>query len=753
MIRSSKSPPGSLTEILTASESYEGQIEAVGFQEPRDAEFADVERPLDPSLREHLSGLGITSLYSHQAIAFDLAVSGHDVVVVTGTGSGKSLCYLLPVLHTLTSLPAGKSLHLFPTKALAHDQLEKTQAMLPVGIRASAYDGDTPQEKRKGIRQSAQIILTNPDMLHLAILPNHSAWKAFLKNLRFIVVDELHNYSGVFGSHVALVLRRLLRLSEWYGSRPAVIATSATIRNPVEHFHALTGRSAELIQKDGAPSGGRDFVMWNPPELKDGSRRSTLREAAAVASHLIASGRRTMIFARSRLAAELVLGHLRSLLEDSTPEAAKRIDSYRSGYTPEDRRIIEKKLHSGELLAICTTTALELGVDIGHLDAVVIAGFPGSVASIRQQAGRAGRGAKRGFAVFVANEDALDQYLMRHPERLLGSEVEAVRVRPENPFVLASQLRCAAHERPIAASELDEFPPGALQCVESLEEEGLLKRSGGLWFVPGHESPAASVDIRGVQKNSYDLLLDGEKIGDMEEWRTYQAAHPGAIYLHRGESYRVTKLDTISLNVELERADVGYYTQALAETSVLPKVELASAPLGEGNVRFEGVDVTTIVTAYRKRELLTGEVLEVAQLDMPPHTISTIAVRVGLPSSFAADDPDAQAGVHALEHVLASLAPIIAQCDPRDVGSAFYSSWLDHTGPVIFVHDSVLGGAGIAQALFEDVRAWVGAALDLLESCGCTSGCPGCILSPRCPYSNEALDKAHAAKAARALLR
>jgi DEAD/DEAH box helicase domain-containing protein len=729
---------------------YQDQVAATIVEEPRDAEFMDIERSMHPSLKAKLAESGVERLYSHQAIAYDLASSGLDVVVTTSTGSGKTLCYHLPALDRMLQEPSARALFIYPTKALAQDQLGKLQAIVPEGLKVSTYDGDTPKGRRAAIRKEAHLVLTNPDMLHIGILPNHGSWTKLLRSLRFIVLDEMHSYSGVFGSHVALVVRRLLRLCESHGARPQIIATSATIRNPLELFEQLTGRKAELVDRDGSVQGFRRFVMWNPPVVDDDSRRSGLYETSRIFESLVLNGYRVIAFSGSRIAAELVLSYARDAIRAESAEHASKVEAYRAGYTVADRREIERALFSGELLGLSTTNAMELGVDVGALDVAVVNGYPGSISSLRQQMGRAGRGSKDSLGILVARDDPLEQYLVEHPATLLFGKAEQVRIRTENLHVLQPQIKCAAFERPLSPSELELFPGNTLEAVEALEEAGELVWRAGMWFYPSHDGPASEIDIRGSDR-TFSVELLGERLGTMEEWRAFQNAHPGAIYLHRGDQYLVRELDPLALRIEVEPTKADYYTQSLVETSVWPTVTIAKQEVGNGEALEQGLTVTNVVVGFRRRSILTNEVFMEEPLELPPHTISTIGVRIDVPASPVDREEDWSAGVHAAEHLLLALAPIIASCGPHDLGSAYYPFWPDTGRPAIFVYDSAPGGSGICEALYESMSQWISIAVDRVGSCRCDSGCPACIYSPRCPYSNENLDKRVATEVLRSL--
>lgn len=713
------------------------------------ATYGDVASPMHPLLQERLASHGSTQLYTHQARAYDLSMAGHDVVVTTGTNSGKTLCYNLPALQTCLTEPAARVLYLFPTKALAQDQLGRLQSLIPeTGVKAATYDGDTPVGQRAAVRRMAHLLLTNPDMLHVGILPGHEHWGKFLRSLRMIVLDEMHVYRGVFGSNVGNVLRRLLRLCEWHRAKPRIVACSATIGNPREVFKQLTGREAVLVDEDGSPHGRRTFVFWNPPEVGEGKRLSANVATSEILSSLAEAGQRTLAFSRARVSAELVLRYSRKRLAESSvkPES---IESYRAGYTPKERRVIEQALFKGKLLGLSATSAMELGVDVGGLDAVVINGYPGTGSSFWQQAGRAGRGTRDGLAVFVAHEDPLDQFLVRQPSLLLDARNERVGLNPQNPQILTAHLRCAAHERPLAPSELHLFGEGAIEATESMDRSGELEFRGGLFFYPSVDPPAPKVSIRGGGGEAVRLMVGSDEIGSMEKWRAMTSAHEGAVYLHRGASFLVQQLDLEAGIARMEPQEVGYYTQTIVR-SVL---DTSPAFAREGDFSLSGLNVTDVIEGYRKRSLDGDSVLSVEELDLPPQSYDTVGVRIDLPPL----DPEAEAmpqigAVHAVEHALLAVAPLLAGCDRGDLGSAWYAVFPDTLAPAVFVFDKTPGGVGLSEKLFESREAWISAALDLLRSCPCEEGCPACLLSARCEAMNETLSKAGAIRALQRML-
>ncbi|MDQ2986912.1 MAG: DEAD/DEAH box helicase [Armatimonadota bacterium] len=725
-----------------------------GITEPREARFQQPERPLNPKLLSILAESGIEQLYAHQATAFDLAEAGHDVLVTTGTSSGKTLCYNLPVLQRTLREPAARALYLFPTKALAQDQLGKLRKLAPPSLECDTYDGDTPKSARAAIRQSAHIVLTNPDMLHLAILPNFSMWARFFRSLRYVVVDEMHAYSGVFGSHVALIMRRLRRLCEWQGTTPQFIACSATIANGPELFEDLIGKVPSTVSDDGAVVGRRHLVMWNPPE-SNGRRMSSHAESAQLLASLVWMGLRTITFTRSRIAAEIVLRYAREGLQGIDPELARRLESYRAGYTAKERREIEKRLFGGDLLGITATDAMELGIDVGDLDAVVMDGYPGSIGSLRQQTGRAGRSGRDAVGFLVARDNPLEQYYMRHPELLLAGKAEAVRVHPGNPFILSAQLKCAAHERPIAPNELEGFPPESIDMLEQMEETGDIVRRAGLWIHPSHDSPAAQVDIRGGGANQYTIFCSGEVLGTLEEWRAFQTAHVDAVYLHRGDQYVVQEFDEATRTVRVVKRQVDYYTQSIIESEVQPTAELKRTRQGNAEIRLCAMNVRSQMTGFRRKHLHDDSVLATVDCVMPAHEMATIGLEITIDHQNL-DPRDVEAwteGVHAAEHLLVGLAPSFVQCETRDLGSTFHGPDLGRNGGTIFVFDGIPGGIGFSEALLDSAEAWFERVAEQLGSCTCENGCPSCVLSPWCPMGNDRIGRLNGLVVARFLAR
>lgn len=689
----------------------------------------------DLKLPHSLLGQMPKELYSHQYQAIQAARSGQDVLVSTGTNSGKSLCFQVPALAACIEEPMARALFLYPTKALAYDQMGRLQVMAKdLSVRVSTYDGDTPRSQRSAIRNLCQVILTNPDMLHTAILPGHANWTKFLKSLRVIAIDEMHSYRGVFGSHVALVLRRLLRLCAWYHNKPQIIAGSATIGNPEELFEKLTGRTAKLIDEDGSPSGKRTVVFLNPPLLPNQERLSSNVAASEALASLVETGVTTLAFNRSRVSTELVLRYTRKRLDDSQKD---QVESYRAGYTPKERRQIEQALLKGKIKGITATNALELGIDIGNLDAVILNTYPGSQSSFWQQIGRAGRGSKDALALYIAGDNPLEQYLLDNPDRLLNGRNESVSIQPSNINILGPQLLCAAYERPLAPSECEFFGDNALEVAEEKDRTGELQFQGGHFYYPAFEPPALKVNIRGASMETVSLTVGGEEIGTMEYSRALRQAHIGAIYLHRGEPFEVVEFDIERLAAKLERFSGNYYTLAKVQTFVEP-----GHPFGDkGPFSIAGCSVTSQVIGYSKKTFDGDTVMDVLALELPAQSFDTVCLRLDMPQLDMEHYEVQAGGVHGVEHAVRSLAPLFATCDPNDLGSAWYAVFHETLCPAVFIYDQTPGGIGLAEELFRKADDLLDAAIDRLRKCECQHGCPGCLYLPSCEVGNEQLDK------------
>jgi DEAD/DEAH box helicase domain-containing protein len=745
---------------------YRGQIVHEEAFPARPARYADLAHPLPPALAQALARRGVTRLFSHQAAALDAIRGGGSVIVTTGTASGKTLCYLLPVLETLMRDPEARALFIYPTKALAQDQADaigEFAALLP-GLVYGTYDGDTPADERRRLRQAGRILLTNPDMLHVGILPRHFRWwRPFLRSLRYVVLDDMHVYRGVFGSHVALVLRRLWRACRVHGSAPQVICTSATIANPAEFGGRLTGRTLRLVDDDGAPRGRRQFVLWNPPVIARAEmrRRSPYSEAAWLLASLVRQAARTIVFTKARKITELVYRYAADALSD-TPALAAQLSPYRAGYLAKERRAIEQRLFRGELLGVVSTSALELGIDVGGLDASVLVGYPGTMASVWQRTGRAGRGTGDALAVLIALEDALDQYLMRRPAYFFGRPVEHATVDPENPYILAAHLRCAAAELALEPADAALFGPRFGEVAEALEGLGDLVRRRERWHprTPGY--PARRVDIRAASADTYRIVEAASRrlIGTVDAPRAFEQVHPGAIYLHQGEPYRVVRLDFETHHAFVQRDDGGYYTEARVLTDLAIEHERTSRPAGGASgtaACFGDVCVTQQVIEYRRKQLASETVLSVHPLAMPEEELRTTALWIVLPPEVTAAIEsrglDLAGGIHAVEHAAIGLLPLFAMCDRWDIGGVSYPLHPETGRATIFVYDGYPGGVGVTEKGFELLDGLLARTLEVIESCPCEAGCPSCVQSPKCGNLNEPLDKHAAIELLRGLTR
>lgn len=741
---------------ITHEKEYRDQLEHLRVIPARQAEYADLAHELHPRVQRILDNLGIKRLYSHQVEAIDAALDGENTVVVTGTSSGKTFTYLVPLAEKLARRPASRALLLYPTKALAQDQLRKL-AEFGAGdaFTAETYDGDTPRSLRRQIRRQAQVILTNPDMLHIGILPYHSTWASFFRNLEYIVLDEVHTYRGIFGAHTANVIRRLRRIARHYGADPQFICCSATIGNPEHLARELTGVDAHLIDRDGAPAGRRVMGWWNPPLASEltGERRSSNSEAAKLIAAMAREDIRSITFTLSRTTTELLLRYARDLLAEDG--LSSKIMAYRGGYLPEQRRDIERRLFDGELLAVASTTALELGVDIGGLDAVLMLGYPGSIASVWQQAGRAGRSGRDSLAILIAVGGGIHQYLMRHPEYLLTTGVEQVAIDPYNEFVVGSHLLCAAYELPIEAHECGQFGPKAPQILELLTQERYLMRRNDKWYwtFPEHY-PAGAVSIRSISGAPYNVVIHGtdELLATEDADSAMRTLHQGAIYMHAGETYRVVTLDLEKRTASVVKDEVRYYTRPMIASKVEPRTELEHVASGALDISYGMVSITSQVTGYRRISQSRHRELEVVELDLPSTEFETTGIWLSDENALEmclAGGFDIAGSLHALEHSMIGLLPLFAMCDQRDAAGA--SEPVHHqTGrPTIFIYDGYPGGVGIARMVYFRLGELLTACAETLESCPCEDGCPACVQSPFCGSNNEPLDKCGAAALAR----
>ncbi|MFD6950479.1 MULTISPECIES: DEAD/DEAH box helicase [unclassified Nocardiopsis] len=709
-----------------------------------------------PHLVGRLADRGIVRPWSHQAEAADLARSGRDVIIATGTASGKSLAFLLPAVDAVDA--GGTVLYLSPTKALAQDQLRWISDLAVPDMRAAVYDGDTSPEERSWVREHGNYVLTNPDMLHHGILPRHGAWSRFLRRLRYVVVDEAHRYRGVFGSHVAQILRRLRRVCARYRSEPVFVLASATSGSPAESATRLTGVPVTAVSEDGSPRPGMSVALVEP-ELTDLTgehgapiRRTAPSQAAEMLADLVRDGVRTLVFVRSRQGAEVVaLTAQRLLSERGDHTLAGRVAAYRGGYLASERRELEEALRSGELLGLASTNALELGVDISGLDAVLIAGWPGTLASLWQQAGRAGRRGEDSLAVFIARDDPLDTYLAHHPEAIFGRPVEATVLDPENPHILGPHLCAAAQELPITKDDFALFGGTTEERLDELVERRLLRKRPRGWFWTSNERASDLADIRGSGGSPVQIVdsESGQLLGEVDEPAAHGTVHPGAVYLHQGSTYLVDSLDLDEGIALVHSAEPPYSTWARDTTDITVRSVLREERWPSGaTVYFGEVQVVRQVVGFLRRDVRTGSVLGEQPLDLPERTLDTRAVWWTLPAEGEArlrgEDVGLLGAAHAAEHAAIGLLPLLATCDRWDIGGVSTSVHGDTGRLTVFVYDGYEGGAGFAERGYSAARRWLSATRAVIADCECEQGCPSCIQSPKCGTGNEPLSKAGA---------
>ena len=752
----------------------DGRLVREAHEGPVRARLVEIPAELHPDVIAGLTRMGVERLYSHQAQAIDSAWQ-KTTIVTTGTASGKSMCFNLPTLDALCRDAFARALYLYPTKALAQDQARALNAFgLTKQVRPAIYDGDTPREARADVRRRANVVLTNPDMLHVGILPHHGSWERLFSHLKVVVIDEAHVYRGVFGSHVANVLRRLLRVAAAYGSDVRVLLTSATIANPVELAERLTGlEDIGLIERDGSPTPRRQIAMWNPPLTDEalGARRSSLGEAAELLARLVRDGARAICFMKSRKGVELLARLVTEDLQSTDPDLAERVAPYRAGYTPQQRRELEARLVSGELRAVITTDALELGIDIGELDAAVVVTFPGTVASLRQMWGRAGRRGK-GLAVYVAGEDALDQFFCRHPDEFLERPVEAAILDHESPQIHQAHLLCAAYEGPLGREDAEFFGPRWEAHAEALVSAGLLRKrtprggSGGDGSESGRgereeyvlrrpaDYPAARVSLRSASPDSFAIVnvSTGELLGQTEASRAHSTVHDGAVYLHMGRSYEVRELDLEHRRALVAPFDGDWYTQPKRETDTTIERLLDRREALGVSLSFGEVSVTETVLAYQRKRLSNHAQLDLVALDLPETSFSTQALwfeldadrLTGMGGSGTVGLEALLGSLHATEHAQIAVLPLIAMCDRWDIGGLSTNLHPQTGRPTIFIYDGHPGGVGITRLAYTRFEELCRDAHRLIAECRCKSGCPSCVQSPKCGNLNEPLSKAGA---------
>ncbi|MFE4827982.1 DEAD/DEAH box helicase [Streptomyces sp. NPDC056672] len=754
--------PGTVLDRLTAGAGRAARITHTEHLPPRAGRHAVWPDRIRPEVINAIQQAGIDHPWAHQALAAEHALDGESVVIATGTASGKSLAYLAPVLSTLldgSEAANGRgttALYLAPTKALAADQRRAVRALAePLGnrVRPAVYDGDTPVEEREWVRQYANYVLTNPDMLHRGILPSHPRWSSFLRSLRYVVVDECHTYRGVFGSHVAQVLRRLRRVCARYGANPVFLLASATAAEPAVSAGRLTGLAVQEVADDASPRGELVFALWEPPltelhgEKGAPVRRTATAETADLLTDLTVQGVRTVAFVRSRRGAELISVIAQERLAEVDRSLARRVAAYRGGYLPEERRALENALHSGELLGLAATTALELGIDVSGLDAVLIAGYPGTRASLWQQAGRAGRAGQGALAILVARDDPLDTFLVHHPEALFQRPVESTVLDPDNPYVLAPHLCAAAAELPLTEDDLTLFGPAVPDLLPQLETAGLLRRRASGWYWTRRERAADLTDIRGEGGSPVQIVeaATGRLLGTVDEAAAHTSVHDGAVHLHQGRTYLVKRLDLADSVALVEEAAPPYSTAARDITAISVLETDTEIPWGDGRLCYGSVEVTNQVVSFLRRRLITGEVLGESKLDLPPRTLRTRAVWWTVTEDQldrARVNPEQLGGaLHAAEHASIGMLPLFATCDRWDIGGVSVPLHPDTLLPTVFVYDGHPGGAGFAERAFRTAREWLSATREAIASCECDAGCPSCIQSPKCGNGNDPLHK------------
>ena len=737
---------GDLAPVLDKLEGLatrpDGPVRAIRRFAAKPAEFVEFPEAIDERLQNVLRGRGIERLYSHQAEALAHAHSGRNTVIVTPTASGKTLCYNLPILNHLIRDKDARALYLFPTKALAEDQLDELHGLIEAmgsDLCAYTYDGDTPQDARRAIRQRANIALTNPDMLHAGILPHHTKWAKLFENLQFIVIDELHYYRGVYGSHLANIIRRVSRLCEFYGSKPRIIACSATIANPKELAETLTERPFEVVDRNGAPSGEKIFVCYNPPVVNRqlGIRRSYINETRRIAMELLDHGQQTLVFANSRLATEILVTYLKDAY-DNGRIPSESVRGYRGGYLPRERREIEARLRSGDIRAVVATNALELGIDVGSLDAVVMAGYPGTIASTWQRAGRAGRRGTPALAIMVASSAPVDQYVVEHPDYLFESAPEHAHVNPDNLEILLNHLKCAAFELPLRDGE--QFGRhDVTEFCQFLSESGLLHPSAGCWHWTSDAYPADAVSLRSVSSDNFvviDITGESRIIGEVSFTAALTTLHEKAIYLHEAKQFHVERFDYKERKAYVKRVDCDYFTDAIDYTQVRVLAEFEKEGVASGADRAHGdVRLNRQIVGFKKIRFYTLENVGAGKLSMPEQEMHTTAFWLHFTAEFLAklgpfSSAERQSGIAGLGNAMRTVASLLLMCDPHDLGVALtedVAGTAEVWQPNLYFYDAYSGGAGLSAPLYRMTSVLLVRTRDLVEVCACDAGCPACV--------------------------
>ena len=725
-------------ETLRGSPSFMQNVTQWRVLPERPARYGSFSSALDRRIIEVLHARGIDQPYIHQSEAIEKALAGEDFVVVTPTASGKTLCYNVPVLHSILQNEASRALYLFPTKALSSDQVAELYSMIEamgVDVKAYTYDGDTPASARTAIRSAGHVVVTNPDMLHQGILPHHAKWVKLFENLRYVVIDEIHAYRGVFGSNLANVIRRLKRICAFYGSNPTFICCSATIRNPKELAETMVGKPVALIHENGAPAGERHVIFYNPPVVNAqlGIRAGSIPETRKIAASLLKGGVQSIVFARSRLTVEVLVRYLKDMVRDPLGNAG-RVRGYRGGYLPTQRREIERELRAGNISTVVSTNALELGIDIGQLDACVLCGYPGTIASTWQQAGRAGRRGSVSLMIMVASSSPLDQYIINHPDYFFGQPSEQALINPNNLYILLNHVKCAAYELPFEEDErfadLEDTP----ELLGYLEEQSILRRVGGRYYWMAEEFPEAGINLRSASDQNF-LIIDitdptrHRVIGEMDRFTVPMLLHQYAIYMHEGTQYQVEQLDFDDKKAYIRRVDVGYYTDADLTTSLKVLDEFESAEGGAWNRSRGEVLVSSIVTVFKKIRFDTHENLGWGPVTLPELEMQTTACWWTLPDDMEAryEREPLKNAMIGLAHLMRHIAPMYLMCAPQDINVVYHVKDPFTHKPPVYLYDSVPGGIGLSDRVFEMDDALLMGARDMLAACPCADGCPSCV--------------------------
>jgi DEAD/DEAH box helicase domain-containing protein len=727
---------------LTSGQYYQDQIAFVNHIPSKTAEYGEVSPPLSPVIERLLADKGISKLYSHQAAAINEVRLGRHTVVVTSTASGKSLCYLVPALEQFVRDQESRALFLYPTKALAQDQLKALnrlcEGLSGTGPVMGTYDGDTSVNTRKSLRDRGNFVLTNPDMLHQGILPKHPGWSSFFSHLQYVIIDEIHSYRGVFGSNVANVVRRLRRICANYGSNPVFIGTSATIDNPLQHAETLLGLPMTLIDQDGAPRGSKYFVFWNPPYLDQTKteRKSANSEAAALMTELIRERIPTIAFTKTRVVTELMYRYVQDQLQRYSPSLAKKIRAYRGGYLPEERREIERQLFEGELLGVTSTNALELGIDIGQLEACLLVGYPGTIASTWQQAGRAGRSQEESIVIYIPHQNPIDQYLVKHPQYFFEQSPESAVVDPDNPHLLMGHLRSAAFEAPLTANDCYQFGAFSPAILELLAEAGEMKQVAGKWYWRSAGFPSAEVSLRNISDNTFSIVdisvAPNRVIGTLDEASAYQQIYTEAIYMHDGETYFVKEMNVPQKISYVQKIEVDYYTQSITEVQITTTEKEAEMNWRKAVTGFGDVEVMIKPYLFRKIKFGSRDSIGFGKISLDPSVMQTKAFWVIPPAStlylvkeFGREPVE---GLLGIANVISEVLPFLVMCDTGDIGSMV--DLMNNGAPSLFIYDKYPGGIGFAQRSFEKTEQIFRAAEELIAACNCEAGCPSCVGSP-----------------------